>query len=52
MEVSGLTPGNTATYSCDIGFELQGNESTRECGPDGEWEGVEPVCQGKAVGDS
>ena len=37
------TFGQTATYSCNAGYNLVGN-STRTC--DGVWSGSEPTCQG------
>ena len=33
-----------ASYSCDVGFELNG-PSERLCQADGEWSGVEPACE-------
>ena len=44
---SGFTTGDTATYSCDEGFELVG-ESTRECSSDSTWSGEAPVCRSLA----
>ena len=37
------TFGQTATYSCDAGYNLVGN-STRTC--EEVWSGTEPTCQG------
>ena len=37
------TFGQTATYSCNAGYNLVGN-STRTC--EGVWSGSEPTCQG------
>ena len=42
---AGTTFGQTATYSCDIGYTLEGN-STRTCQANGMWSGSEPTCQG------
>lgn len=42
----GTTLGSQATYSCDVDFELTGNE-TRECLSNCEWSGTEPVCERK-----
>ena len=42
---AGTTFGQTATYSCDTGYNLVGN-STRTCQADGVWSGSEPTCQG------
>ena len=35
--------GTTATYTCDDGYELIGNE-TRSCQSDERWSGQEPTC--------
>ena len=44
--VSGVRNGRqTATYSCDTGYNLVGN-STRTCQAGGVWSGSEPTCQG------
>ena len=40
---TGLTPGSTATYTCDVGFELNGVE-TRTCQSDGTWSDDPPTC--------
>ncbi len=45
VKLSGLTIGWHATYACDDGFELLGNEF-RTCEADGEWSGTDPNCQG------
>ena len=39
---STLTEGSVATYHCDNGYELIGDD-TRRC-VDGEWTGQEPTC--------
>ena len=37
--------GSVATYTCAAGFELRRTDDmTRECGPDGTWDGSEPTC--------
>ena len=41
----GTTYGQTATYSCNTGYNLVGN-STRTCQATGMWSGSEPTCQG------
>ena len=43
--VNGTTFGQTATYSCDIGYNLLG-DSTRMCQTTGVWSGSTPTCQG------
>ena len=42
---AGTTFGQTATYSCNTGYNLVG-DSTRTCQATGEWSGSEPTCQG------
>ncbi|XP_053387177.1 fibrillin-2-like [Mercenaria mercenaria] len=39
----GTTFGVTASYSCDVGFNLVGDE-TRNCGPSGKWSNMKPDC--------
>ena len=41
----GTSLGETATYSCNTGYNLVGN-STRTCQATGEWNGSAPTCQG------
>ena len=47
---SGTTFGQTATYSCNTGYNLTG-DSTRTCQATGEWSGSAPTCQGTLVKD-
>ena len=42
---AGTTFGQTATYSCNTGYNLVG-DNTRTCQADGEWSGSAPTCQG------
>ena len=42
---AGTTFGETATYSCDTGYILVG-DNTRICQATGAWSGSEPTCQG------
>ena len=42
---SGTTFGQTATYSCNTGYNLVG-DSTRTCQAAGEWSGSAPTCVG------
>ena len=42
---NGLDPGDTATYTCDAGFQLDGL-ANRECGGDGVWTREESSCRG------
>ena len=48
VTTSGYSVGSTATYSCVVGYTLEG-ESERECLATGEWSGKEPVCTGKHI---
>ena len=41
---SGTTFGQTATYSCNTGYNLVG-DSTRICQATGQWSGSAPTCQ-------
>ena len=43
--LSGQTVGSSATYTCDEGFVLDGNE-TRICQSNGMWSLTEPTCRG------
>ena len=36
---------DTATYSCNTGYNLDGS-STRRCSSTGSWSGSEPTCRG------
>ena len=42
---SGTTFNQTATYSCNTGYNLVG-DSTRTCQATGVWSGSAPTCQG------
>ena len=41
---AGTTFRQTATYSCDTGYNLVG-DSTRTCQADGIWSGSAPICE-------
>ena len=41
----GTTLNNTATYSCDPGYVLDGG-STQFCDDEGQWMGSLPTCEG------
>ena len=41
---AGTTFGQTATYSCNTGYNLVG-DNTRTCEAGGMWSGSEPTCQ-------
>ena len=43
VTVNGTSPGDTATYSCNTGFELEGTD-TVTCGDNGTWSAGPPVC--------
>ena len=42
---AGTTVGQTATYSCNTGYNLVG-DSTRTCQATGNWSGSAPTCEG------
>ena len=42
---SGTTFGQTATYTCNMGYNLVEN-STRTCQATGQWSGSAPTCEG------
>ena len=44
----GTTNGQTATYSCNTGYNLVG-DSTRTCQAEGKWSGSAATCQGTFV---
>ena len=44
VSTNGTTFGETATYSCNPGYNLVG-DSTRTCGATGNWSGSEPTCE-------
>ena len=48
VALEGTSTGDTATYSCNSGFTLDGN-SVRSCLPNGQWSGQEPSCVGKCL---
>ena len=41
---TGLTSGSTATYTCDSGYHLIGDQN-RTCLSSGVWSGQEPTCE-------
>ena len=45
---TGTTFGHPATYSCDLGYNLVG-ENNRSCQATGRWSGNTPTCQGKLL---
>ena len=44
VDLTGLRVGSKASYSCDRGFKLQGNQ-VRHCQSNGRWTGQDPSCQ-------
>ncbi len=46
--VQSTTFGSTASYSCVLGYILEGPEE-RFCGVDGQWSDTEPVCTCKLI---
>ena len=45
ISTTGAGVGDTATYTCDDGYELIGSD-TRTCQSNGEWSGSAPTCEG------
>ena len=50
VTISGNSPGDKATHSCDTGFELVGDD-TLTCGLDGMWSPDPPVCRRELTSD-
>ena len=48
VSVSGLRQGFTATYSCNVGYDLMG-DSSRTCESTGTWTNSELVCQRESL---
>ena len=46
--LSSTTYNSVVTYTCDVGYTLQGSNS-RECLYTGQWKGNVPLCIGKSV---
>ena len=46
VTLTGIKVGSTATYTCDEGYLLVG-EDTRTCQSDMEWSGEAPICKRK-----
>ena len=44
VSTTGTTFGQTATYSCNMGYNLVG-DTTRTCQATGNWSGSEPTCE-------
>ena len=45
VDLTGITVGSKARYSCNRGFDLKGDQ-IRKCQSNGQWSGIEPVCKG------
>ena len=45
---AGTTSEQTATYSCNTGYNLVG-ERTRTCQAEGNWSGNAPTCEGMYI---
>ena len=45
VSLSGVSVGDTATFTCNDGYELVG-DSSLICLSDGTWDSSPPVCQG------
>ena len=44
VEITGVNPGDRATYQCDNGHVLVGS-SSRKCRQNGQWSGEAPICK-------
>ena len=51
VELSGTAVGDTATYTCEEGYILQGNRR-RVCQRDSSWTGFEPTCRSESSNQS
>ena len=47
--LSSTTYNSVVTYTCDVGYTLQGSNS-RTCQSDGRWSGSVPQCNRKFIG--
>ena len=45
LSCTGLTPGSTATVSCEDGYELSEGNGTLVCQEYGTWSGATPTCE-------
>ena len=43
VSFSATTPGSSATYTCNTGYQLEGT-SPRTCQDNGTWSGSDPTC--------
>ena len=41
---TGVTEGSIAAHTCNIGYQLIGEDQTRTCMSNGKWSGEEPTC--------
>lgn len=48
VTLTGTSPGSIATYHCNNGFVLNGDQE-RQCSETGVWSGYEPLCEGKTI---
>ena len=48
VDLTGITVGSRAKYSCDRGFDLKGDQ-VRKCQSNGQWSGSEPICKSKQM---
>ena len=45
LSCTGLTPGSTATVSCEDGYEPSGGNGSLVCQDNGTWSGPTPTCE-------
>ena len=48
VELSNITVGSSANYTCTQGYILSNGNNTRTCEVDGEWSGNTPICERKS----
>lgn len=49
VRVTGTRPGSVASYSCNVGFNLEGGNENRRCVDLFGWDGSAPTCQRKCL---
>jgi len=42
---SGTLQGSTATYTCDLGYNITSGDHVRTCQANEVWSGTEPICE-------
>nr|XP_006821958.1 PREDICTED: CUB and sushi domain-containing protein 3-like [Saccoglossus kowalevskii] len=47
LSCSGLNPGSTCHYRCDVGYYITVGSTTRTCNTNGDWTGANGICERK-----